>query len=367
MACQSSDGGLEARKREHMELALSARSQGGISAGWTDINLVPASLPEISQDEIDLTATLLGHRLGAPLLIAGMTGGHHDATDINGRLAQAAELLGLAIGVGSQRAALEEPGLAKTYSVVRDLAPSTMILGNLGVAQFVRQRGATRCYGPRDVERAVSMVGADAMAIHLNVLEEMVQTEGDRNSAGYLSAIRELISSSPVPVIAKETGAGLDSRSARLLADAGAAALDVGGAGGTSFAAIEAMRAERHGNVRGARVGRTFAHWGISTAASILECRQAGLPVIATGGVRNGLDMAKALALGADMVGVGRPLLEAAGRGLPELIDEIETWLTELRLAMLLCGARTVGQLRETPPVLTGSTNDWAWQRGVHP
>src|SRR5271165_6142589 len=139
MACQSSDGGLEARKREHMELALGTRSQGGISAGWTDVNLVPASLPEISQDQIDVTTTFLGHRLGAPLLIPGMTGGHHDATDINGRLAQAAELLGLAIGVGSQRAALEEPGLVATYSVVRERAPSTMILGNLGVAQFVRQ------------------------------------------------------------------------------------------------------------------------------------------------------------------------------------------------------------------------------------
>jgi isopentenyl-diphosphate delta-isomerase len=354
----------EARKREHMQLALAAPARGYVPAGWDDIHLVPVSLPGISADDIDVTTTFLGCHLRAPLVIAGMTGGHSHATKINASLARTAEEFGLAIGVGSQRAALEEPTLAPSYTIVRECAPSTMVLANLGAAQFVRQRGSSQqTYGPREIERAVSMVRADALAIHLNVLEEMVQPEGDRHCTSYLAAIGDVTAAAGVPVVAKETGAGLDARSARALSRAGVAALDVGGAGGTNFAVIEALRADRRGDTRSARIGRTFAGWGIPTAASILEVRYAGPPVIATGGVRNGLDMAKALALGADIVGVGRPFLAAAGRRPDELNNEVETWLSELRLAMLLCGVSTISELRKHPLVLTGATHRWEQQR----
>jgi isopentenyl-diphosphate delta-isomerase len=203
------------------------------------------------------------------------------------------------------------------------------------------------------------------LAVHVNVLEEMVQPEGDHNSCGFLDAIGDLVSAVPVPIVAKETGAGLSRESGVALAERGVAALDVGGAGGTSFALVEAARAKLAGDVRGAHLGVAFARWGIPTAAGVLETAGLGLPTIATGGVRNGLDAAKALALGAQLVGIGKPALTAAMKGLDALIDVLESMLEELRLAMVLCGARTPRDLRSRPPVLSGFTRDWAVQRGL--
>jgi isopentenyl-diphosphate delta-isomerase len=355
---------IERRKREHMEIALGEDVQVSRSAGWGDVHLVPASLPELSADDVDTRVTFLGHELQAPIVISGMTGGHPAAKAINGTLGAVAQELGLAMGLGSQRAAVVDPSLADTYSIARAKAPSAFLIANLGVSQLVPQGGRPSLTGAQ-VREAVDMVRAQALAIHLNVLEEMVQTEGDRNSDGYLPGIAEVVRASHVPVIAKETGCGLDRESTTLLVGAGVSALDVGGAGGTSFALVEAKRAEEIGDLRGARLGRTFAEWGIPTVASVVEAKSCGLPVIATGGVRSGLDVAKALALGADMVGIARPLLQAARQGSDALIQELRMLIEELRLAMLLSGAATVPALRRRHPVLTGFSRAWVRQRGL--
>jgi isopentenyl-diphosphate delta-isomerase len=353
---------IEQRKLEHLQIATSARAQGATSAGWEDVQLVPQAVPELDAADVDLTTPFLGAELRAPVLITGMTGGHEAARKVNARLGEAAELLGIAVGVGSQRAALVDPKLAPTFAAVRERAPSAFVLANIGAAQLIRQ-GDTAPLDRGAVSAAIGMVGAQALAVHLNVLQELVQTEGDRATAGFLDAIATLAATSPVPVMAKEVGAGLSRETAIALSSAGVAALDVGGAGGTSFALVESIRAEKAGDRRGARLGRTFADWGLPTAVSVLECRAAGLPLVATGGVRTGLDAAKALALGADLVGIGQPAASAAVRGLDPLLEELELFLEELRVALLLCGARNPDALRGLPMVLSGPTRSWAEQR----
>jgi isopentenyl-diphosphate delta-isomerase len=321
---------------------------------------VPAALPGISPDDVDLGTDLLGRRLAAPLVLVGMTGGHPDAAELNATLGAAAQRLGLAVGVGSQRAALEAPGLAGTFAAVRRRAPDALVLANVGACQLVDQGGAPALDAGAH-GRLVDMAGADALAVHLNVVQELVQSEGDRHFGGLAEAIARLVASCPVPVVVKETGAGIDRASAATLAGAGVAALDVGGAGGTSFARIEGERAARVGDPRGARLGRVFADWGIPTAASVLEVRRVGVPVIATGGVRSGLDAARALALGARAVGLGRTALLAAQLGEEALVAELTAVLAELRTALVLCGARCPDAL--AAPVLRGRTLEWARQR----
>jgi isopentenyl-diphosphate delta-isomerase len=354
---------IEQRKFQHLQIATSPGAQGS-GAGWDDVRLVPQAVPELDAADVDLTTRFLGAELRAPLVITGMTGGHEAAREVNARLGEAAERLGLAVGVGSQRAALVDPSLAPTFAAVRDRAPSALVLANLGAPQLIAQ-GATPPLDQAAVKAAIDMVGAQALAVHLNVLQEMVQTEGDRATAGFLHAIGGLVASSPVPVLAKEVGAGLSREAAVALAGTGVAALDVGGAGGTSFALVESIRAEQAGDRRGARLGRTFAGWGLPTAVSILESRAAGLPLVATGGVRTGLDAAKALALGADLVGIGQPAASAALRGVDDVVGELRLFLEELRLTLLLCGARSPAGLRRRQVVLTGPTRDWADQRGL--
>lgn len=350
------------RKADHLTLASSARSRSAADPGWDDVRLVPASLPELSPGDIDLSTELVGHRLEAPLVLAPMTGGHPDAARLNAVLGEAAEILGLAVGVGSQRAALVAPELEPTFAAVRRRAPSAVVLGNIGACQLVAQ-GDEAPLLPADIRRVVDMVGADALTVHLNVVQELVQTEGDRVTGPLGPALAELVATCPVPVIAKETGAGMTGEDARALVRHGVAALDVGGAGGTSFASIEAARAEASGDRRGARVGAAFAGWGVPTAAAVLEARGAGVPVIATGGVRHGLDAARALALGARAVGIGRVAIEAARRGVPALLDELGLFLDELRTALVLSGVRTPAELRRRTPVIGGPTLEWAVQR----
>jgi isopentenyl-diphosphate delta-isomerase len=274
---------IERRKLQHLQIATSPTAQG-TGAGWDDVHLVPLAVPELDAADVDLATGFLGAELRAPLLITGMTGGHEAARVVNARLGEAAQRLGLAVGVGSQRAALADPSLAPTFAAVRERAPSAFVLANLGAAQLVPQ-GGTAPLGRDAVRAAVDMVGAQALAVHLNVLQEMVQTEGDRAAAGFLGAIRDLAATCPVPVMAKEVGAGLSREAAVALAGCGVAALDTGGAGGTSFAMVESIRAEQAGDRRGARLGRTFAAWGLPTAVSVLESRAAGLPLVATGGI----------------------------------------------------------------------------------
>ena len=320
--------------------------------------LVPSAIPEISIGEVDLESDFLGHRLSAPILITGMTGGHPDATVINRRLGELAQHLNIAVGVGSQRAALVDERLVGTYAAVRKGAPDALVIGNIGASQLIRQRGAA-ALGLIELQKVVDMIEADVLAIHINVLEELVQPEGDRNTTGYVDAIAAVVESLGVPVMVKETGAGMDRASAERLVGVGVAAIDAGGLGGTNFARVEAKRAADAGDVRRAQLGTEFSEWGIPTAAAILEVRDVGAPIVATGGVRSGLDAAKAIALGADIVGIGRPMLLAAVEGSAQLDQAADLLLDELRTAMVLTGSASVAALKASRFVLTGMIRDW--------
>jgi isopentenyl-diphosphate Delta-isomerase len=354
---------IERRKAEHMELAATTDVETRGSAGWKDVELVHDAVPELSSRDVNLATEFLGHTLNAPLVIAGMTGGHPRAAMINSVLARATERRGLAMGVGSQRAALVDASLADTYRVARREAPGAFLIANVGAAQLVPQHGVPGI-GVDGALEAVEMIAAQALAIHLNFLEESIQSEGDREAAGCLDAIATLADELPVPVLAKETGAGLSRSVVLRLRHAGVAALDVGGSGGTSFAAVESARAHARGDDRGSQLGSLLRDWGIPTAVSILAARAASLPLIATGGVRSGLDAAKAIALGATAVGIGAPVLRHALEGEEALEAWIGQFLEELRTVMFLTGSRTPEELRRRPVVILGRTKAWADQLG---
>ncbi|MGH3300489.1 MAG: type 2 isopentenyl-diphosphate Delta-isomerase [Streptosporangiaceae bacterium] len=345
------------RKAEHISTALQIGDSAGGSAGWDDVQLVHDALPDTDFGEVDLGIEFLGGHLLLPLLISGMTGGHQDALQVNGVLARAAAATGVMIGVGSQRAALEDPAVVGSYAVVREEAPDAFVLANIGISQLVDQPE-----GPAlqitDILGAIDMVRADALAVHLNYLEEVVQPEGQTRARGAAQALRVLCRELPIPVIAKETGAGLSRDVALRLRDLGVCALDVGGRGGTSFAAIEARRAAAAGDVVRASTGQAFAQWGIPTAASVAMCSDV-LPTIAVGGVRNGLDAARALSLGAVAVGVGRPLLEQALLGADAVQDWIAAFAHQLRAAAFLAGVPSVRALPSARSFLRGATRQW--------
>ena len=349
---------IERRKAEQLRRAASGHEDSAGGAGWKDVHLVHQALPRADLHGVDVSTRLLGHRLSAPLVIAAMTGGHQQAAEINRRLAAAVERHGLAMGLGSQRAALVNPELIGTYAAARELAPSAFLIANLGAAQLVDQESGDRL-SAQGVRQAVEMVKAQALAIHLNFLEESVQTGGDRRTHGLREALAAAVTEAGVPVIAKETGSGISRQTAVELRDLGFSALDLGGFGGTSFAAIEADRAAERGDARGAQLGMTYRDWGIPTAVSIVGASAAGLPMIATGGIRSGLDAAKAIALGADLVGVARPLLVAALEGAERLDAWIGHFMEELRLAICLTGGSKLTDLRSAPLVISGQTRTW--------
>ncbi|TME26322.1 MAG: type 2 isopentenyl-diphosphate Delta-isomerase [Chloroflexi bacterium] len=351
------------RKGEHLRLAAEADVETRTPAGWDDVNLVHDALPEIDAADVDLRTTFLGHRLSLPLVISGMTGGHGRALAVNELLARVAERHGIAMGVGSQRAAIRDPMLAPTYSVVRDAAPSAFVIANLGISQLVKQ-DREMALGARDIAQIIAMVKADALAVHLNYLEECVQPEGQTRARGSLEAIRALARRVRVPLIAKETGAGITRDVALRLRRAGVKAIDVGGVGGTSFAAVEALRAAAQSDAARMSLGNRFRDWGVPTAVAVAGVAAVGLPVIATGGVRSGLDAAKALALGATVVGVGRPLLQAALRGESDVERWIGDFALELRTATFLTGRRRVADLSRATVVITGESLAWLDQLG---
>jgi len=306
------------------------------------------ALPELALDAVDTTTRLLGKTLRAPLLVTGMTGGTDEAAAINRDLARVAETQGIAFGLGSQRAMQREPALGYTFAV-REHAPTTLVLANLGAVQAAASPTA-------DVERLVRAVAADALCVHLNPAQELVQPGGDRDFRGALDAIARLVRELPMPVVVKETGCGVSRRVARRLADVGVRTLDVSGAGGTSWVKVETLRADEPQR----RLGEAFANWGIPTAASLAAVRGLGLDVIASGGVRSGLDVAKAVALGARAAGVALPVFRAyragGSDGAIAFVDEL---VAGLRTAMVLTGARDLTALAETPLVLGSRLRDW--------
>jgi isopentenyl-diphosphate delta-isomerase len=332
------------RKLDHLRICAEGGVEAGFS-GFSDVRLVHAALPECSLSGIDTEVRFLGHRLASPLFIAAMTGGHPDATPINRNLAAAAERCGIGMGVGSQRAALENPDLEDSFTVVREAAPRAFLCANLGVVQL-------REHGIEWAERAVEMIDADALCIHANFLQEAIMPEGDHDARGCLAALGTLCREFPVPVILKETGAGVSREMAAKIWAAGASAIDLGGLGGTSWARVEARRSP---GSPPARLGERFADWGIPTVVSLCEVAGRG-PVIATGGVRSGLDMARALALGAELCGMALPLLAPAMESEEAVVEAIHGFTGELAVAMFLSGARTVKSMRNVRYWITGTT-----------
>lgn len=332
---------LEQRKADHIRINLEEDVASRVTAGLERYRFVHEALPEIDMAAIDLSVEVLGRRLGAPLLISSMTGGTEQAREINRNLAAAAQRHGLAMGVGSTRAAVAHPELADSFRV-RDVAPDILLLANIGAVQLNYGFTVEMC------RRAVDLVEADALILHLNPLQEATQPEGDVNWAGLIAKIEQVVREVGVPVIAKEVGWGISPRAAKALAEAGVAAIDVAGAGGTSWSQVEMYRAQTEVQ---RRIAAAFADWGIPTAESIQYVREAapGMPIFASGGLKTGVDGAKCLALGATLFGMAGPLLKAASQSAAATLDEVEIILGQLRAAMLCVGAKDLGALGRTP------------------
>ena len=354
---------VKQRKIEHVNIALGQDISVAQSANWNDIQFVHQALPEVDLDGIDTSISFLGHKLRYPLFISSLTGGHDDVTSINRNLARAAEHYGLALGVGSQRAGIVNPEVINSYAITREQAPKTFLIANIGAPQLIAQPHHAP-FTIEQVERAVTMIGANALAVHMNSLQEATQPEGDRRTLGEAAALKTLTEKVSVPVIAKETGAGVCREQALLLRSCGVAAIDVGGAGGSSMSAMEAERSKARGDEKTHTIGMLFRDWGIATPVSIVEAKVAGLPLISTGGVRTGLDMARALALGATLVGIGFPFLKAASQSYDAVCELLETIVAELKVAMQLSGAASIEQLQQTDIVVTGETRNWLSMRG---
>ncbi|MFQ5813239.1 MAG: type 2 isopentenyl-diphosphate Delta-isomerase [Anaerolineae bacterium] len=327
------------RKMEHLHISLEEDVRfRNLTTGLERYRFVHQALPEINRDHIDLSTTLLGKHLSAPLIISSMTGGTEEAETINKNLALAAQIHGLGMGVGSQRTALEEPTLSHTYQV-RDVAPDILLLANLGAVQLNYGYGVEHC------QRAVEMIEADGLILHLNPLQEALQPEGNTDFAGLLAKIEEVCRGLSVPVIVKEVGWGISEEVARKLADSGVAAIDVAGAGGTSWSEVEMHRA---GDETSRRIAAAFTDWGIPTAESIQMVRRGapGVTLIASGGIRTGVEAAKAIALGADATGMASPFLKLATISAEAVGEKIRAVLGELRTAMFCVGARNLQELK---------------------
>jgi len=343
---------LEQRKADHIRINVEEDVNfRGLTTGLEQYYLVHQALPELDFATIDTSTQLLGKTLSSPLLISSMTGGTSKAHEINIALATAAQEIGIAMGLGSVRAALEDPSLAYTFQV-REVAPDILLMANIGAVQF------NYGYGLKECQRAVDLCGADVLILHFNPLQEAVQPEGDHNFSGLLDKIEEICRHLSVPVIAKEVGWGFSKEAARMLASAGIAAIDVAGAGGTSWSQVEMHRAP---TARHARVAGAFIDWGIPTADSILFCREAApeLAIIASGGIRNGIDVAKCIALGATVGGTAGDFLRAAvSGGVEGVIDTAGAFTDELRVAMFCSGAANIPALARTPLNRRGNVTD---------
>jgi len=330
------------RKKEHLEIALNKAVEfKEVTTGLDDYRFIHQALPEVDLASIDLSIHLFGKTLNAPLIISSMVGGIERAGYINRNLAQAAQAMGVAMGVGSQRPAIEDAAVIQTYQV-RDIAPDILLFANLGAVQLNYGYGVAEC------RRAVKMIDADALILHLNPLQEALQPDGNTNFGGLLSKIEQVCHELPVPVIVKEVGWGISETVARKLAKAGVAGIEVSGAGGTSWSEVERYRA--HTDI-GNNIAASFASWGIPTAESIKMVRRGapGQTLIASGGIRTGLDVAKVIALDADAAGIAIPLLKAANISAEAVMGALREVIEELRISMFCIGAARLKELRGSP------------------
>lgn len=331
---------IVARKADHVEIVLKGGgAQSLVSAGFDTLRFEHVALPEMNLDDVDLACEFLGRKLSCPLLISSMTGGYAKGARINAHLAEAAQARGVALAVGSQRVAIEAGTAAGLDGTIRSIAPDIPIYANFGGAQLVRG------YDVDEAQRAVDLLGADALIIHLNPLQEAVQAGGDRDWSNLLARLEGLVSRFEQPIIVKEVGFGISAGVAERIAQCGVAAIDVAGAGGTNWALVESHRARTQEE---AMVAGAFDGWGIPTVTAIRDVRQAcpDLPLIGSGGVRNGVDAAKAIRVGADIVGMAGSLLEAATQSVEEIDRALGVVVDQLRIACFCTGSRSLADLR---------------------
>ena len=341
---------IKQRKKEGIDIPLQKNVQAKTTSTYLEyVRLVHNALPELDYEDIDTSMTFLGKRFSAPLIIDSMTGGTDEATIINGRLGELAEKYGFGMGLGSQRAGLKSEELAATYSIARKNAPNAFLIANIGGAQL--SKGLT----VDEAKRIVKMIRADALAVHLNPLQELVQPEGEPRYKRVLGQISELAKTIDVPLIVKEVGAGISKEVAIKLEMANVSAINIAGAGGTSWAGVEKLRAESLKDDLKKHLGEMFWDWGIPTAASLIEVRHAvKLPLIASGGLRNGLEVAKCIVLGASMAAMAYPFLQAAAHSREGLFAFADTILAELKSTMFLVGAKNTAALASSRYILTG-------------
>ena len=331
---------ISRRKSDHIRINLEEDVRSGITTGLEDYHFTHQALPELDLDSVNLELSLFGKNISAPILISSMTGGTDKAGIINQNLAKAAQETRIPMGVGSQRAALEDPNQAETFQV-RNIAPDILLFANLGAVQLN--------YGLKlaDCQKAVDMISADGLILHLNPLMEAVMVDGNTNFAGLLNKIEAICNTLTVPVIVKEVGWGISSQAAMQLKNAGVSAIDIAGAGGTSWTEVEMHRAESES---GRMIASAFVNWGISTSESIQQVKNVtpGIPVFASGGIRNGVEIAKSIALGATLGGMAGQFLHAATISPEAVIDTINRVKKEIQISMFAIGARNLDALSQT-------------------
>lgn len=321
------------RKQEHIKICLEKDIEFKKSNGFEKYEFVHRALPELNLAEVDTSTKFLGKEFKFPFFIEPLTGGAPGTEKINSNLARAAEEFGIGMGLGSQRAMLDEPELAYTY-MVRDVAPHIFLLGNLGAVQLSKTP-------VHEIKAMIKEIGGDGLAVHLNAAQEICQPEGDTDWREVLPGIERVCKNTSFPVVVKETGCGINSEIAKQLESAGASCLDIAGAGGSCFTRVEYYR--------GAKTAEPFFEWGIPTAESLRQCRIAvKIPLIASGGIRTGVECAKALAMGASLVGFGLPLLKPAKMSYREVVEKLESFGAEFRRAMLLVGVKNIEELKKT-------------------
>ncbi len=355
---------LKTRKDEHIYVVLENDVVTKRTTWLECVNLIHKSLPEIDLKSIDLRANLFNKIFDAPILIEAMTGGTELGAKINRNLANVASEYNVPMGVGSQRAGLKNPDVINTYRIARETAPDAFLIGNIGALQL-------RELSFSDIDKLVSMIDANALAIHLNALQEVIQWEGETNYSGVLEKIHEITDYLSIPVIVKETGAGISKETAYMLINANVNGIDVAGVGGTSWSAVEYYRARKRNDETKANLGKLFWDWGIPTAASILEVvtaihesgRKEKVYVISSGGIRTGLDAAKSFVLGADFVGMAKPFLKPAMESIDSIKKFLNLFLDELRTALFLTGSRNISELRNSKFVVLSPLKDWIEQR----
>lgn len=343
---------IKERKADHIEICLNERIAPGYCY-WDDIRFVHNALPEVDADDIDMHADVMGHRLEFPLMVTAITGGFSGARKINENIAKACSDMGIGMGVGSERAGVKgvDP---ESYAIIKDYS-LPLVVGNVGAPQLIGQKSKDK-FSMDDIGKAIDLIGADFVAIHLNYLQEVIQPEGDTNAKGCYDALRDV--AREYPTIVKETGAGISREVAQRLKGIGIRGMDIAGMGGTSFSAVELYRSIKAGDAIRSGMGETFFDWGIPAPVSLLEARN-GLPLIASGGILDGIHVAASVAMGACCAGVANSVLREATESADAVKAKLMLIKEELRAAMMLTGSSDLKQLSKARYTILGETRDW--------